>query len=478
MAWRWHRLLSSVRTQIIFWLAALISLSIVISIVTIRQILSAQMLERIHRSLDQEIEEIQRLVDGRDPLTGKPFGDDVAAIFDVFLSRNVPENDEYLIAFLNGELYKSSPIALPENLQENDAFLTSIAQLESPHHNRNLDTSGNIIYSAHPIQPPGNNRGVFIVAYSRKNLQSEIDQAVLVATWVIGIVFLIALVLAWGVIGRVVSPLKLLTETARSIHDLDHTPKHSIPVKGPDEISELTITFNKMLDRLHASFASQREFINDASHEFQTPITVIRGHLEVLGQSLGQHDDTLDLLKDELNRMSRLVDDLLLLARAERPDFLNLELVDVHRLTEELFAKAQALAARNWQLTSKASIRIVGDRYRIIQAVMNLLQNAAEHTDEMGMITLSSKRVPTGVCFTVCDTGTGISPEHQERVMQRFSRVETTRSKSKGAGLGLSIVKAIAEAHGGHVALSSKLGQGCQFNIIFPLDPPYEAKTP
>ena len=104
MAWRWRRLLASVRTQIIFWLAALISLSIVISVVTIRQILSAQMLERIQRSLNQEIEEVQRLEGGRDPATGKPFGNNVAAIFDVFLSRNVPANDEFLITFLNGML--------------------------------------------------------------------------------------------------------------------------------------------------------------------------------------------------------------------------------------------------------------------------------------------------------------------------------------------------------------------------------------
>ena len=474
MARRWRSLFASVRTQILFWLAALISLSIMISVVTIRQILSAQMLERIQRSLNQEIEEIQRLVDGRDPSNGQPFGNNVAAIFDVFLSRNVPENDEFLITFLNGRLYQSSPLALSEEFKRNQASLDSLAQLEEPIHNQTLDPSGGILYSAQPIHPPGPNKGVFVVAYSRKNLQAEIDQAVWVASWVIGVVFLIALILAWAVTGRVLSPLQVLTETARSIQDLNNTSKYSIPVRGPTEISELTITFNKMLERLRASFASQREFINDASHEFQTPITVIRGHLEMLGQVPDKDDETYDLVQDELNRMSRLVDDLLLLARAERPDFLNLELVDVHRLTDELFAKAKALAPRNWQLTTNASIRIVGDRQRITQAVMNLLQNAAEHTEETGTITLSSRAVKEGVCFSVRDTGTGIAAAHQDRVMQRFARVETRRTKSQGAGLGLSIVQAIADAHGGCVQIASALGEGSQFDIVLPIDPPQE----
>ncbi|MEB3359192.1 MAG: HAMP domain-containing sensor histidine kinase [Synechococcales bacterium] len=478
MALRWRRVLSSARTQIVFWLAALISLSIVISVVTIRQVLSAQMLERVQRSLEQETEEVQRLVNGRNPATGLPFGDDVAAIFDVFLSRNIPENDEFLLTFLNGELYQASPIALPIALKNKPALLRSLAKLEQPVQNQTLELPENIIYSAYPLHLSPTNRGVFVVAYSLSNQQAEIDQAVGVATWVIEVVFLIALVLAWWLIGRVLSPLEVLTETARSIQDMDQTLKRPIPVRGADEIAELTVTFNRMLDRLHASFASQREFINDASHEFQTPITVIRGHLEVLHQSLGGHHDTLELVNDELNRMSRLVDDLLLLARAERPDFLSLEMVDVCRLTEELFAKAKALAPRNWQLSGKASIHIVGDRHRITQAVMNLLQNAAEHTGSDGTIWLSSTRVPAGVCFSVRDTGTGIAPEHQERVMQRFARVAGNRPKSRGAGLGLSIVKAIAEAHGGRVTLSSILGKGSQFAIILPLDPPQETEAP
>ncbi|MFQ4142307.1 HAMP domain-containing sensor histidine kinase [Chlorogloeopsis sp. ULAP02] len=471
---KWRKFFLGARARILVWLVVLISLSTAISIFAIRQILFAQLLQRVQRSLEQEVEEIQRLVNGRNPATGEPFGDNVAAIFDVFLSRSVPEDDEFFITLLNGEVYQTSPIALPDALSTDTNLLRSLAQIERPIQGQKSTGWETIVYLAHPIQASGKDRSVFVVAHSLSNQQREIDRAVLVAAQVIISVLLLALILAWIAIGRVLSPLELLTETARSIKDFDQSLNRRIPIKGVDEIAELTATFNKMLDRLQASFASQREFINDASHEFQTPITVIRGNLEVLSQSLGKRYEALDLMHDELNRMSRLVDDLLLLARAERPDFLNLELLEVSKLTQELFAKATALAPRDWQLASVASIRIVADRQRITQAVMNLVQNAVEHTKASDVIELGSQLVGDAVCFWVKDTGIGIAPADQVRIMQRFARAASSRRKSKGAGLGLSIVQAIAQAHGGQVTVASELGKGSRFSITLPLDPPQD----
>ncbi|WP_416673907.1 sensor histidine kinase [Egbenema bharatensis] len=486
MNWRWHKFFLSAQTRILIWLGILIFLSVVISIFTIRQILSALLTERVQRSLEQEIEEVQRLIGGRNPSTGEPFGDDIASIFDVFLARSVPEDDEFFITLLNGEIYQTSPIALPDRLNERSSFLQSLAQVKHPQQGTKKIGWETIIYLAYPIETNGDgtSQGVFVVIQLLENKQREIDDAVLVAAKVIGLVMLVALGLAWVAIGRVLSPLKLLTETARSIHDVTQNLDQRIPIRGADEITELTMTFNQMLDRLQTSFATQREFINDASHEFQTPITVIRGHLDLLlvhllDQTAPEMRDAVNLMHDELDRMSRLVDDLLLLAKAERPDFLSLELVDVDRLTQELHAKATALAPRNWQLASTVSIRIVADRQRITQAVMNLVQNAVEHTHPEDTIELGSKLTedPTikGICFWVRDTGIGIHPDDQVRIMQRFARATNTRRKSHGAGLGLAIVKAIAAAHGGRVSVSSKLGEGSQFNITIPLDPPQEA---
>ena len=148
------------------------------------------------------------------------------------------------------------------------------------------------------------------------------------------------------------------------------------------------------------------------------------------------------------------------------------------RLTDELYAKATALAPRQWQIASRAAIRIVADRQRITQAIMNLVQNAVEHTKNGDVIELGSQlirdEIADEVCFWVRDSGVGIDAVDHKRIMQRFARAANTRRKSNGAGLGLSIVKAIAEAHGGRVSISSKLGKGSQFNVIIPLDPPQE----
>jgi signal transduction histidine kinase len=471
---KWRKFFLSARAQILVWLAALIALSTVVSIFAVRQILFSQLLERVQRSLEQEIEEVQRLAGGRNPATGELFGDNVAAIFDVFLSRSVPEDDEFFITLLNGEVYQTSPIALPQALSENPDLLRLLAYIKQPVQGETSINQETIVYLAQPMQTSGNSLGVFVVAHSLSNLKQEIDQAVSVATQVIISVLLLALIFAWLAIGRVLSPLEVLTKTARSIKDFDQSLNRRIPIRGADEIAELTGTFNEMLDRLQASFSSQREFINDASHEFQTPITVIRGNLEVLRQSLGDDNETLDLVYDELDRMSRLVDDLLLLARAERPDFLNLELLEVSKLTQELFAKATSLALRDWQLASQVSIRMVADRQRITQAVLNLVQNAVEHTQSGNRIELGSQLVRDMVCFWVEDTGTGIDPNDQARIMQRFARAASSRRKSKGAGLGLSIVNAIATAHGGYMTIASELGKGSRFNIFLPLDPPQD----
>jgi two-component system OmpR family sensor kinase len=155
-------------------------------------------------------------------------------------------------------------------------------------------------------------------------------------------VLILASLLAWVVAGRVLAPLRLLGDTARSIGESDLTRR--IPVEGDDELVDLARTFNEMLGRLEEAFASQKAFISDAGHELRTPITIIRGHLEVMGDDPDERRETLELVSDELGRMSRLVNDLLLLAKANRPDFLEPQTIDLDDLTRELFAKASALA--------------------------------------------------------------------------------------------------------------------------------------
>jgi signal transduction histidine kinase len=311
---------------------------------------------------------------------------------------------------------------------------------------------------------------VFVVAHLLSAELRGIDEAIAIVIQVMLTVLVLTAIVGWFVAQRALEPLNLLTQAAKTVSESDLTQR--IPVHGVDEISELTLRFNEMLDRLQLTFAAQRDFVSDAGHELRTPITIIRGHLELLGDDPTEQRETLDLVTDELDRMSRFVDDLLLLARAEQPNFLRMEMVNVAPLAEELFAKAKALGDRQWRLENHAKGWIVGDRQRLTQAVMNLAQNATQHTQPSDTITLGTALDRDKVRFWVRDTGRGIPQAEQARIFERFARSSTSRRRSEGAGLGLAIVRAIAQAHGGTVELVSQPDQGATFTLVIPVDPP------
>jgi signal transduction histidine kinase len=446
----------------------LIVFSTLFSLLTIRHILIVRLEHEIDKSLVQEVEEFRRLIKGRDPKTGKLFGKDVAAIFDVYLRRNVPNNDEFLLTILDGQLYKSSPIGLPDSLRP-DAVVKRWGQLTQPEQNEITIASDTIRYLAYPVKIEEEIRGVFVVAYLTASKYEEVDRVIVIVGIVEGIMASIALTssIVYLAAGRILTRLRLLTETARQISSSDLSQR--IPVQGKDEITELTITVNEMLVRLQAAFNSQQEFINDASHELRTPITIVSCYLQQLKVD-DEQEETRTSIEDELQRMNRLVNDLLLLTKAERPDFLNPEIVEISSLTQELYLKASTLAERNWCLQAKGSGRLIADRQRLTQAVLNLAQNATQHTTEGDVIALGSTLTNGLFRFWVCDTGEGIAIEEQERIFQRFARGSGGR-RSEGAGLGLAIVQAIAQAHGGWVELSSQPECGSIFTLVIPLDP-------
>ncbi len=174
--------------------------------------------------------------------------------------------------------------------------------------------------------------------------------------------------------------------------------------------------------------------------------------------------------------MSRFVDDLLFLAKTEQPDFLRLEIVDLGSLMEELYTKVKVLAERDWQLERKASGKIIADRQRLTQAILNLAQNATQHTQPNDRIAIGSSSDPKEVRFWVKDTGSGIPRSERERIFERFARGANIRRSSLGAGLGLPIVDAIAKAHDGRVELSSEVGVGSTFTIVIPIEMGREGK--
>ena len=464
-----RNLLGSARVRILASYLVLLLFSTVVGGIALRSVLLARAGERVDDALVQETEEFRTLADmGRNPRTGKPFGDDVQAIFNLFLSRNVPAQGEAFFTFVGGRAHRETYAP--------DVDAPSVAQISAAA----ADGSGSgefeadgrrIRYLSVPVRVDGTPGGAFVVT---SDLSSEIDQVnsdLRVAAGIALGVFLIASLLAWVVAGRVLAPLRVLRDTARSISESDLTRR--IPVEGDDELADLARTFNEMLDRLEAAFASQKEFISDAGHELRTPITIVRGHLELLEEDPAEREETIELVTDELDRMGRLVNDLQLLAKAQRPDFLQPEPIEADEFTRELFAKASALAGRDWRLGEVASGRIVADRQRLTQAVMNLSQNAVNHTSERDAVELGSAIENGHMSLWVRDTGDGVSDADRERIFERFAR-GSDASRADGSGLGLAITQAIAEGHSGRVELDSRPGAGARFTIVIPTRPSKE----
>jgi two-component system OmpR family sensor kinase len=223
---------------------------------------------------------------------------------------------------------------------------------------------------------------------------------------------------------------------------------------------------------LEEAFSVQRRFVDDAGHELRTPITVIRGNLEVMGDDPGERAETVRLVTDELDRMSRIVDDLLLLANAEQPDFIQPHPLDLAEFVDEMAAKAAAFGGRSVTVDERSHAVITADRQRLVQAVLNLIRNAVEHTPADTPISVGSRLTDGSAHIWVTDRGPGISAGDQARLFERFARGANGRRVAGGAGLGLAIVKAIAEGHGGRVEVASIVGEGTTFTVAIPTEDP------
>jgi len=460
------RLWSQARTQILVWYIVLMSGSTVVAIGAIRHTLFVELDARVKNSMYQELEEFKLLHSEHRLIEGDTLAENVAALFDVFLSRNVPEDDEFYITILDGRFYDASSRALPKLLQPDGQLVKQLEKITLQEFRQNATSEGEIVYLTYPIYVGERFKGVFVVVHITTGEREEVQDMLVAITNIMLWVLVIASMIAWLTAGRILKPLQSLTKAARSISESDLTQR--IVIKGNGEVMELANTFNDMMERLEQAFMNQRQFTNDIGHELRTPITIIRGHLELMGDDPQEQRETIALVIDELDRMASLVNDLILLAKSEQPAFLRLELLSLDLLMADLYAKAQAIAPRQWQLNVISDGQIYGDRYRITQAVMNLVLNATQHTHPSDQIILGAAITNTEVQIWVQDTGEGIAPEDQPHIFKRFNRGNHQIYGSDGSGLGLAIVQSIVHAHGGIIRLQSNLGTGSTFTIVLP----------
>lgn len=456
----------SVRQRLTVTVGVLTSAALIAVGLTLYALESQRIDDGIENTLNQEVGEFRALQQENDPNTGQPFAS-ADRLLRVFLERNLPDDNEALYGFRakGGPTYQGEGDPL---LQKAPEFRSAVDRLRSTGGTATLDVSGQTYRLA--VQPirQGNSTAAFVVTHNvtaeRATLRELMTTYALLSALS---VIVIAGIASW-IAGRLLSPVRELRDTARTITDGDLSAR--LEVTGHDDLSDLQRTFNDMLDRLEAAFTAQRELLDDAGHELRTPLTVLRGHLEVLDLD-DPHDvaATRTLLLDEIDRMSRLVNDLLMLAKANRPDFVDPHPVDIEALTYGALDRARALADRNWLLDGVARTTVHLDAQRITQALLQLSDNAARHTHVGDEIGIGSRLHEGCLEFWVRDTGPGVDPTVAAEIFERFAQGDDAR---EGFGLGLSIVRAIAEAHGGTIVLDDTPqnvnGGGATFRLRLP----------
>jgi signal transduction histidine kinase len=426
--------------------------------------------DRIDEYLTRSVQEFRTLAaDGVDPRTGKPFATASDLVY-IAIQRTVPPATSAVVGLVAGKVRWTQPTSVQLRPEKDPELVSRLELIGIDDHVQISHLTTRLTdyrYVAVPVRVVGDPATAVLVFVQDRSA----EHAELTATYrtyaVVSLASLLLIgVVGWVVAGRLLAPLRLLGATARRITDSDLSDR--IPTSGHDDLSELTRTVNAMLDRLETAFASQRLLLDDAGHELRTPLTILRGHLELLDPA-DEADTaaTRALALDEVDRMHRLVEALVTLAKADRPDFVQLAPVDVGRLTDDVLDKARTLGQRRWSIDERTEDTVLLDAQRITQALLQLAANAVKFSAEDTTIAFGSAVMDGRVRLWVRDEGQGVSPEDAERIFERFARGQTGRGV-EGSGLGLPIVTAIAEAHGGTVSLSSRPDRGSVFTLDLP----------
>jgi two-component system OmpR family sensor kinase len=360
------------------------------------------------------------------------------------------------------------------------------ARLKQPLDQKALLSGGNRISSTQggnlrvltvPLKSERGPAGVLQVAYNLNLLR--LTQSTLAAALVIMVVLamLVAGLAAWLVTGQALAPLATVTNVATQITRADDLQRR-IPLAGAsdDEVGQLILAFNQTLERLEKLFNSQRRFMADISHELRTPLTVIKGNVGLMRRLKEIDEESLSSIENEVDRLTRMVGDLLLLAQAESGRLpLDRSPVELDTILLEVFQQIRLLASDRLtiRLAEIDQVQVVGDRDRLKQVLLNLGGNAVQYTPSGGEVNLALRRVGDQVQVIVSDTGPGISAEDQSHIFERFYRSEKSRKRSPGSGygLGLSIAYWIVHHHGGRIEVTSQEGRGTTFCVWLPAIP-------
>lgn len=426
-------------------------------------------LARIDAELQQEVEEVQARAHGRDP-AGRPY-DSVEDLMADFMRYNVMGPDESMAVFVAPATRPRFVAGGERSVDLQDpalygAVLTAAAPGRSTLTTVQVD--GRDVRAIVADVAGAATTGSVVVAIDRGARLDDLSAVMRVYAVAAFLTLLLTATLLHLAVGRLLAPLGELLTATTEIDSRELTRRVPVPSQST-EVAMLARRFNAMLDRLEDAFTAQRRFLDDTAHELRTPLTIMRGNLEVIDP--GDPEDvraTVDIEMGEIDRMRRIVDDLLTLARLQRPEEVRLAPVDVDVLHADLMALVPALGDRAWIDGGCTPGRALLDRDRVVQAVQQLCANAMAFSAPGSPITLRTGIAGPVMMISVADAGVGIAPDRLDTIFDRFDR-GSAAPDGRGVGLGLPIVWAIASAHDGTVTVDSPgVGLGTTFTLTLP----------
>jgi heavy metal sensor kinase len=455
-------ILRSVRVRLTLWYVLLLALTLAVFSGGVYLALRQNLYSNLNNSLDSRANIVSDIVvQGGEldvsPLDAEPesdeefvrvYGDSGALIFDNAVSDVQPGDDpDAVSAALVGDSSRRS-------ISTGDEHLKVLVA---------------------PMRSDGEVIGVIEIGLTEDDVRETLSTLLIIIALAYPIVLIVTSAGGVFLAGRALSPIDRVTRVARRISAEDLSQRLDLDLPD-DEVGRLAVTFDEMIARLDEAFRRQRQFTSDASHELRTPLTAIKGQTEVALQrdrDAEEYRDVLRTVNAEVDRMIRLVSSLLTLARADASNIpINRERFGVERIiTDAVESIRPAAREKNVSLSvaSAEDVDLLADQDLVLQLLLNLLDNAVKYSDPGGSVTVSWRAMPGHVEIDVADTGPGITAEHLAHVFDRFYRIDPARSRAAGgAGLGLSICRWIAEAHGGSISAASAPGEGATFTVRLP----------
>ncbi len=462
-----RRLAISVRTRIVAAITAVAAVGLLAVGLSVYFVERQRILEQVDARLHDNLASARFIVEAGDE--GEPWASSSAALAAI-VQRMSPDDNTGAMGMVDGVITTVPGIRLDLDLQNEAAFarhVDALLQGGDPLIATYVENDSTWQYLAAPIRIEGSPdpaEVVFVLVYDLDAELAEINDSAVMFLWASAIALIVITATGSIVATRLLRPLRQMRETANriSVQSLDER----LPVVGNDDVAELSETMNDMLDRIDDALDSQRQLLSDVGHELKTPITIVRGHLEVMDPTdPADARQTQELAVEELDRMGRLVQDLASAAALHGPTPVQPRQVDAADLVRQIARKARGIDGATVELGPVAETVMTLDAARITQAVLQLAQNAVTHGG--GTMQMGSRLTGAHFELWVRDRGPGVPDAAKPSVFERFHRGDQAPSRT-GSGLGLHIVQVIARAHQGAVRVEDAPGGGALFVLSVP----------